>query len=137
MAASAAPPLPPSDDRADRAFAAWFTALPADPALVRFFDRKVRERERESVCGWGGVGLGAQFLSTRSPLPAGDGGRVWAWPGVGSEGVLLAGAPVTERDDREGAHAFSAPAPALALRTRPLLTQSSTFLSLDSIHPCP
>jgi hypothetical protein len=39
MAASAAPALPASDERADRAFAAWFAALPADPALIRFFDR--------------------------------------------------------------------------------------------------
>ena len=48
MAATSAPPHPPADDRADRAFAAWFGALPADPALVRFFDRKVRESLPES-----------------------------------------------------------------------------------------
>jgi len=66
MAASAAPPVPAGDDRSDRAFAAWFGALPTDAALVRFFDRKVSvgvewwrgaTRERGLVTTGAGIAL--------------------------------------------------------------------------------
>ena len=44
-AAGAAPRFAASTDaRADRAFVSWFAALPDDGGVVRFFDRKVRER---------------------------------------------------------------------------------------------
>ena len=89
MAATSAPPHPPADDRADRAFAAWFGALPADPALVRFFDRKVREfAERRGW--WGGallhllgdgrrgegvLSLGCEVEGVRLPRPASGNAR--------------------------------------------------------------
>lgn len=40
-AAGAAPRFAGGDARDDRAFCAWFAALPADAGVVRFFDRKV------------------------------------------------------------------------------------------------